>query len=521
MSNPARRRLLNCLALLLSLGAIGGVEALLHLFDIGPSNRLFLLNQDRGEPAYEINPKAAHRFFQPQYLRHVPFDAQFPSVKPADTVRIFALGASTLVGFPNPPETAFPHFLERMLADAYPDKRFEVINCGITAINTFCLLDFAEEVLSYQPDLLLIYAGHNEFVGPYGATTPFVYFGENRTLVRSLMYAQSSRLYGVLRDLFRRLQPDPPTGRFGLHLVTRQIDILDDAYRATGNNYRRNLETIIAAAADRDVPVMLSTLVANLKDFHPLRSACPELGEISTADLGVQGERTLKYKLGQSPYCAALHFELGRHYYDRSQSNQAQQAFIRARDMDRLLFRAPTFFNQILHQLANDKDQVILSDTEAAFENASPQGIIGSELITEHLHPTVYGHYLIARTMVETLARSDASHYSNKADLSRLRSYDEYARQVGYTLAQQVDRRNALILMLKQMPYERPPAMLYRQITNLIRQQIRDIPRLSSADFTILRDKGADRFLLQMLKFATPSEHADLQQQLNNLFMSS
>ena len=521
MSHTTRRRLLNFLSLLLSLGAIGGAEALLHLFDIGPSNRLFLLTQNRREPAYAINPKAAHRFFQPQYLRHVPFDARFPADKARDTVRIFALGASTLVGFPNPPETAFPHFLERMLADAYPDKRFEVINCGITAINTFCLLDFAEEVLSYQPDLLLIYAGHNEFVGPYGSTTPFVYFGDNRTIVRSLMRLQSSRLYGVLQNIVRRVLPEPPQGRFGLHLVTRQVDILDDAYRATGENYRRNLETIIAAAADRNVPVMLSTLVSNLKDFHPLRSACPELGELSTADLALQGERTIKDKLGQSPYCAALHFELGRHYYDRSQSNQAQQAFVRARDMDRLPFRAPTFFNRILHQLADDKNQVILSDTEAAFRTASPQGIIGSELITEHLHPTVYGHYLIARTMVEALARDDASRHWDQADLTRLRPYDEYARQVGYTLAQQVDRRNALILMLKQMPYERPPAMLYRQITNLIRQQIRDIPRLSSTDFTVFRGKGGERFLRQMLEFAIPSERADLHEQLNALFMST
>ena len=85
------------------------------------------------------------------------------------------------------------------------------------------------------------------------------------------------------------------------------------------------------------------------------------LAILERADLGVQGERTLKYKLGQSPYCAALHFELGRHYYDRSQSNQAQQAFIRARDMDRLLFRAPTFFNQILHQLKGVNYVILLT----------------------------------------------------------------------------------------------------------------------------------------------------------------
>lgn len=512
MPSPARRRLLNLLALLLGLGAIGGVEALLHLGDIGPSNRLFLPTQYRGEPVYAINPQAAHRFFQPQYLRHVPFDARFPAVKPQGTVRIFALGASTLVGFPNPPATAFPHFLERMLADVYPGTRFEIINCGITAINTFCLLDFAEEILAYQPDLLLLYTGHNEFVGPYGATTPFVYFGNNRTLIRGLMNVQSSRLYGVLRDIARQLGPQPTTGGFGLHLVTRQVDILDEAYRVTAEHYQHNLATIIAAAADRNVPVMLSTLVSNLKDFHPLRSTCPEFVGTSL------NERVLKAQLEQSPYCAALHFALGQYYFRQGQSARAQQAFIRARDMDQLPFRAPTFFNRILQQLADGADQVILSDSEAAFSAASPQGIIGSELITEHLHPTVFGHYLIARTMVETLAPNAISRSWGQAELARLQPYAAYARQVGYTLAQQVDRRNALILMLKQMPYEQPPAILRQQIASLIRQQIRDIPLLPATDFAAFRTKGGGRFLRQMLEFVAPDERAALHEHLQTLF---
>lgn len=518
MPHQARQYIFNFLALLLGLGAIGGLEVLLRLFDIGPSNRLFLPAQDHGEPTYAINPLAAHRFFQPQYLRHVPFDARFPAVKTEGTVRIFALGASTLVGFPNPPETAFPHFLERMLADTYPGTRFEIVNCGITAINTFCLLDFAEEILAYQPDLLLIYAGHNEFVGPYGATTPFVYFGENRTLIRTLMNLQSTRLYGVLRDIVRRFGPEPPQGRFGLHLVTREVDILDDAHRITGENYQRNLETIIQAATDRGVSVILSTLVSNLKDFHPLRATCPELDQTRPTNLTTTDERTIKNLLAQSPYCAALHFALGRHYYRQGLSAQAQQAFIRARDMDRLPFRAPTNFNRILRQLADDQDQVVLSDSEAAFAAASPQGIIGSELITEHLHPTVYGHYLIARTMVETLVPDAISRDWGRAELDRLRPYEAYARRIGYTLAQQVDRRNALILMLKQMPYDQPPAILRQQIATLIRHQLRDIPQLPATEFAAFRGKGGGRFLWQMLEFVLPDERDALARQLQILF---
>ena len=49
---------------------------------------------------------------------------------------IFAIGASTLLGFPNPAQTSFPNFLQLMLEDANPGREIEVINCGITAINS-------------------------------------------------------------------------------------------------------------------------------------------------------------------------------------------------------------------------------------------------------------------------------------------------------------------------------------------------------------------------------------------------
>ena len=115
-----------------------------------------------------------------------------------------------------------------MLADVYPDRHFEVINCGMTAINTFCLLDFATEVVGYEPDLIILYAGHNEFVGPYGVTTPFRKFGNNRTWTRLYMELQRSRIYYFLSEAIYRLQKwwNPAEEKFGLHLVGREIGLL-------------------------------------------------------------------------------------------------------------------------------------------------------------------------------------------------------------------------------------------------------------------------------------------------------
>ena len=138
------------------------VELGLRALGIGPSNDLFMAE---GED-YRLNPQAARRFFPHQYARLAPGQDRFAQDKDQGVLRIFVLGASTLLGFPNPAQTSFPNFLQLMLEDAYPGREIEVINCGITAINSYVLLDFAEEVAAQEPDLVLIYAGHNEFVGP-------------------------------------------------------------------------------------------------------------------------------------------------------------------------------------------------------------------------------------------------------------------------------------------------------------------------------------------------------------------
>ena len=518
----------NLLAALVGLGLLGALEGILHLVGAGPSSRLFIDSERDGRPAYTINRDVAHRFFQRQYLRHVPFGAHFARHKPAGTVRIFVLGASTLIGFPNPPYTSFPQFLTRMLSDAYPGQQFELLNCGITAINTFCILDFVEEIVDYEPDLIVFYAGHNEVIGPYGVTTPFLRIGNDRALIRLYMQLQRSRLYYWLKELIygaqRWWEPDSTEKGFGLHLASKEIGLLDEGYLVTCESYEKNLEEILLTANERGIPVLLSTLVSNLKDFYPLRSDCdgPEITQ-RLADLVHEGQtqqaiQTCREGLQASPYCANLYFELGRIYYDQGEYGKARQAFGRARDMDRLPFRAPTVFNQTIRRLATRTEgENLLGDTEAAFVAASPHGIIGGELIVEYLHPTVYGHYLIALNMARTLVKSSLGESWGPGDARGLKEYSAYADQLGYALLDQISTRNDLMIFLRQMPYRHPPPILRRQVADLMRQQMRDIPRLEAEERRDLVRRGGLVFLSRMLDFALPDDRRLLAPRLKSL----
>jgi lysophospholipase L1-like esterase len=88
--------------------------------------------------------------------------------KPANGFRVFVFGGSSAQGFPNASRASFPSLLERMLKLTYPDKIIEVVKLGTSAINSHTLLDILPDVLSYSPDLILMYAGHNEYYGELG-----------------------------------------------------------------------------------------------------------------------------------------------------------------------------------------------------------------------------------------------------------------------------------------------------------------------------------------------------------------
>ncbi len=508
---------LNLLSTLAGLGLLAGIEGILQLCDFGPSPRLFALAETAGEKVYTANRDVTYRFFQQPYRRSSPLVSSFAADKAPGVVRVFALGASTLVGFPHPVSAAFPHYLEKMLPAAYPERRFEVINCGITALNTFCLVDFMREIADYDPDLVILYAGHNEFMGPYGVTTPFVRVGNDRMMIRFLMFLQRSRIYYYLGELIalgqRWIQPEAGTASFGLHLAREEIGPLDVGYRKTAENFRANLEEIVLIAAEHEIPLLLSTLVANLKDFHPLRSACdaatPEIEALTAAGHWTAAERQARNALRENPYCANLHFTLGRLHYLRGEYGAAKAAFTRARDLDRLPFRAPTLFNQILREVASSKG-VLLCEVEAAFSAAAPHGIVGSELISEYVHPTVFGHYLIARIMVETLtANSPTGPWGASAALGE---YEDY--RPSYPPLEEVWRRNDLMLFLKRMPYNVPPAALSRRLSELLAAQVAALLHLPDAERRQFIEQGGLRFLRRMLEELHLGDRPSLQRAL-------
>ena len=173
--------------------------------------------------------------------------------------------------------------LKNILTTLHPEKNIEVVNCGITAITSYSVLDICDEILEkYKPDLLVVYTGHNEFYGVFGSASRLSLF-ENNTLQRLFLKLQNSKLFLLTRDVVNLMfggdiSDDPSLHRgtmMGIVAKDIGIKLNDEIFKRTENSFRENLEEIVSDAKENNTDILICNLVANQrKCFRKNRIFC-------------------------------------------------------------------------------------------------------------------------------------------------------------------------------------------------------------------------------------------------------
>jgi len=89
-------------------------------------------------------------------------ETSFPCTKEKDEFRIFALGGSAAYGEPFGPEGSFSHWLALRLNAIDADRHYRVVNCARRGFGSVRVKRIFDEIIDYDPDLVIIYFGNNE-----------------------------------------------------------------------------------------------------------------------------------------------------------------------------------------------------------------------------------------------------------------------------------------------------------------------------------------------------------------------
>lgn len=383
-------------------------------------------------------------------------NVRFTVKKRSRTMRIFCFGGSTTYGQPYDGRSAFPRWLQDLLQAACPDTHFEVINSGGISYASYRIVPLIRETLAYEPDLMVVYCGHNEFLE---RRTYRGILAQGRLFVTLRSYAEKLSLYEALSRLWKPvisaskkafLPPDSYVDFDNVRGVDHSTDtdakgrwLMDgEATEIMANHegmgiYRRdeefstyvslhfeyNLRKMIALCKSAGVPVIVVDPPSNLKDFSPFKSEhSPDLSEadklrlterLTSARKAIEAHRwqaalhMLDDIIARDPLHAESHYWKGKALLGLGRNAAALSCFLQAKDQDVCPLRCTTALQERITRVAKNEGAILIPFREIVLQRCSETGdrtgIPGDESFLDHVHPTIDLHQVVAGLIFDAM----------------------------------------------------------------------------------------------------------------------
>ncbi|MEM7479359.1 MAG: tetratricopeptide repeat protein, partial [Planctomycetota bacterium] len=323
-------------------------------------------------------------------------------------------------------ETAFPKWTGVCLAEA-TGREVEVINCGGLSYASYRVLAILREVKQYDPDLILIYTGHNEFLerrtleNARSEDQSFAQLAQKMYLVR-----WAAHFIGSNRENAPRRTPKSKT------VLAAEVEALLD-YQGGLEQYSRNdlwlqgvdehfewnVRQMLDEISGSNIPLVFVSPVSNLKDCPPFKF---ENDPSLSSELQSEFEKSFRLAIGSDdprtarsavekaleidPDHAGANFLFGKLAYEQHQFSDAEKYFIKARDTDVCPLRAQSELIGDLQVSLNqrripflDAQKLFSEQTKGGYANGTANAIVGDEWLVDHIHPSVAGHQLLGEAL--------------------------------------------------------------------------------------------------------------------------
>ncbi len=373
------------------------LESGLRIFNYGRDDQIWV---DISQDMQILNPELGYRYFFT--TQNLPFSVEsfIYKEKKENSFRVFVVGASSAAGYPYLSSASFSKFIRKKLEILYPDNKIEVANFSMSAINSYTVRDLMPELIKKDPDLILIYLGHNEYYGALGVGS-LESFGSSRFIVNTTLWLNKFKTVELLRNIVKTLsvlfftKDNAVTGGTMMAQLAKDkfIEYNSETFWAGIDQFEGNLRDILSMCKEANIPVIASTLASNLKDQKPFISI--DNSDYPSANK-IFNEAIKKLKAAQV--------------------DSAKSLFIYAKELDALRFRAPEEINNVIIRLCKEFNYSFIR-SDSLLNLNSMNGIVGDELMTDHLHPNVRGYQLIGNLFFNAMKRNGYLPIAEPSDL--------------------------------------------------------------------------------------------------------
>jgi tetratricopeptide (TPR) repeat protein len=332
---------------------------------------------------------------------------RFRMNKPSGVFRIFVLGGSAAYGFPGTDTESFTGYLRRAL-DAVVPSQFEIVNAAGISYGSHRVLDVFGDVMEYEPDLVIIYSGSNEYVErnvlPAGHRGPGGLSVVRDRLSRTQVYRAVRLVLArtpVLGSFMRKPTADITDIRSNPLVHRGQMGRTAVIDREVLENYQANMTAIADALEKNGVPGLFCSEPVSLVDWRP-EGAPPRFSSAATADrwrkLVDEGTRLAETDPGRAdpllqealllaPDFAPAAFSRGRALLGLGRRKEAEGFFELARERDTRPMRALASFTAALRRTTASRRGIRFLDLAGIFagQDLAGQDLAGQDLAGQDL----------------------------------------------------------------------------------------------------------------------------------------
>ena len=343
--------------------------------------------------------------------------------QPGDEILIVVIGESSALGVPYDGWLSIGTIVGRELQKAIPARHFRVeILAEKGATLEAMHLKLAR--LTRQPDALIVFSGHNEFLARFSLSSRVAYYFDERTFRQGGAWLELagrfSPLYRLaLENLEKYRVSVIATGSLGAMetIVGRPVCTPDQA-NAVLVDFHRRLEAIVTDCERIGCLPILIIPPGNDASSPNQSYANPATGAVTRQALARRLMEVLSIEeqdpdraiaayqqiVAEQPTHARAHHRLARLLQSDRSFVEANRHYIQARDHDGLPLRCITALEAAYQAVArNHAQSVMLIDGPAVLRTKSRHGILDADLFHDNVHPTLAGYIALAEAVLSGL----------------------------------------------------------------------------------------------------------------------